>query len=83
MYLFTADLDSLFSGVTCAAPLAVSFSTHAPILAVYDFSATISYACNLAYNHTAGNLTRACQQDFTWSGYAPVCNGMLFTHFLV
>ncbi|XP_060554824.1 uncharacterized protein LOC132715776 [Ruditapes philippinarum] len=60
--------------VRCDLPATVMFSTYSQSPAVkFDYNTDITYSCNLSYNHTAGNLTRTCKEDFNWTGDAPTC----------
>lgn len=37
------------------------------------YGATATYACDTGYERTAGDATRTCQDDETWSGEAATC----------
>ena len=39
----------------------------------YDYNTDVTYSCDLAYNHTAGNLTRTCNASAEWTGTLPTC----------
>ncbi|XP_052776697.1 sushi, von Willebrand factor type A, EGF and pentraxin domain-containing protein 1-like [Mya arenaria] len=68
-WLGTAPTCSL---VRCSTE-AVGNATFTPNVALVDYNNAVTYTCDLAYNHTFGDLTRTCQPDFSWSGSTPVC----------
>ncbi|XP_053383373.1 uncharacterized protein LOC123564671 [Mercenaria mercenaria] len=70
---WTSTLPSC-SLVRCDLPETVQHSSYTPPSVVkFDYNTDITYSCDLAYNHTDGNLTRTCKEDFSWSGNEPNC----------
>ena len=47
---------------------------------VVDTSGGTSYKCTAVYSYTGyvlnGMVTRTCQEDSTWSGVEPICDGI-------
>ena len=62
-----------FVVVTCVAPASVSDCSVDSNQATYNYSDTIVYTCDVGFEKTSGDLTRACQADSSWSGSPPVC----------
>ncbi|KAH3862212.1 hypothetical protein DPMN_025178 [Dreissena polymorpha] len=54
----------------------VENATFTPNQAKLDYNNVVTYTCDLAYNHTDGDLQRTCQENFTWTGNTPVCTRM-------
>lgn len=55
----------------------VANGTATPNQATYNYATNVTYACNLSFNHTSGNLTRTCDETANWDGTLPVCTGIL------
>ena len=64
--------------MTCAAPATVLNSQISEDEPLYNYSAEITYICDIGYEHTSGDLIRTCTASSAWSGSAPVCSSMCF-----
>ncbi|WAQ96224.1 CSMD1-like protein [Mya arenaria] len=53
--------------------IAVSFAAASPDQAKYDYATSVAYTCFINYNHTAGDLTRTCDDTPAWDGSLPTC----------
>lgn len=53
----------------------VGNATYIPGIQLHNYNTTINYTCNKAFAHTAGDLTRTCQANATWTGATPACIG--------
>ena len=42
------------------------------------YASVMMFSCNFGHNLT-GSSVRTCQQNGTWSGIEPICNGQTFT----
>ena len=58
--------------VRCTVPT-VGNATYLPNQALIDYNNIVTYTCDLLFDHTAGDLVRTCQPDFSWSGTEPTC----------
>ncbi len=64
----------MIAEVECALPQMPMYATNMSELSeTYYYGDTIGYQCEASYPLTAGDLTRTCEQDSSWSGQAPVC----------
>lgn len=66
------DLLLYFSVVRCSVPN-IGNATYVPNQALIDYNSNVTYTCDLQFDHTAGDLVRTCQPDFSWSGTEPTC----------
>ena len=64
------------SVVTCNPPVDILYSTYQPTQAVYNYSATVTYACDYGYFLSSGSLTTVCDETASWTGPSPVCSSM-------
>ncbi|WAQ96223.1 CSMD3-like protein [Mya arenaria] len=71
-FLWSGD-DPVCTIKTCA-PAAVPSSSKSPDQVSYDYATSVTYNCLTGYIHSAGDLTRTCQADTTWSGTTPTCS---------
>ena len=69
------------SVITCILPTVSNASSNldSPI----EYNAAVTYACQPGYNHTDGDLTRACQANGSLTGSLPVCTGKLQRWFCI
>ncbi|KAH3862232.1 hypothetical protein DPMN_025198 [Dreissena polymorpha] len=81
-HAITCQTDGSWSGtiptctlVQCPTEVVVN-ATFTPNQAKLDYNNVVTYTCDLAYNHTDGDLQRTCQENFTWTGNTPVCTRM-------
>lgn len=69
----------LLSAVPCTKPTVVDNSVMTPD--VIDYLAVgekITYACDLGFEKTDGDLIRTCEIGPAWSGKAPVCSSKYY-----
>lgn len=63
--------------VPCSAPAAGTAATFQPVTSSYTSGQTVTYTCNDANGLLiAGDKSRTCQADGTWTGDTAVCEGM-------
>ena len=67
----------IFSVKTCAR-VDVGHATPNPNTASYNYNTDVTYTCDQAYNHTAGDLVRTCNSSAEWTGTLPTCTGKYF-----
>ena len=64
----------LISVVTCSPPPESPHSTYSPGILVYNYSDSVTFTCDLGYNHSSGDLVRSCNEHAQWTGDTPVCS---------
>ncbi|XP_053393015.1 uncharacterized protein LOC123564401 isoform X2 [Mercenaria mercenaria] len=57
---------------TCAKE-EVGNGTADPDQALYNYNTSVTYSCNLGFNHTSGDLVRTCNETASWTNALPVC----------
>ena len=63
--------------VTCEPPPDVPNMPYSPDLPTYNYSDSITFACDEGYLYVSGDLTRSCNEHAQWTGVAPSCTSKL------
>ncbi len=65
----------VFVVVTCGDPGDILHGTKSGNSFVYK--ETVTYTCDLGYQHSGGDLSRTCMENGSFNGTSPICSSMI------